>query len=139
MPIAAPPQQVGAASVRVCYDIVHSPTYQVPVLYLSFPGRSLPQPDVVYDLVVPNAQKHQVRDIGVMVGALSMTEHPLTGMPAYFVHPCRTQEAMLAVTGGQTVSSERYLLLWLGVVGPSVSLAVPLALAKRLPGVAGDA
>lgn len=68
--------------------------------------------------------------MGVM-GAMSLTEHPVTGLPAYFVHPCRTQEAMLAVTDGREVSPEKYLVLWLGVIGSSVSLSLPVEVASR--------
>lgn len=113
------------------YDIVHSPSYQVPVLYLTFPGRGLPPPDEVYECLVPAAHKEQVQSVGLM-GALSMTEHPISGLPAYFVHPCRTQDAMLAVTGGKEVTLERYFLLWLGVIGSSVGLSLPVEVARRM-------
>lgn len=118
------------SGMRICYDIVHSPSYQVPVLYLSFPSRSLPPPDEVYERLVPAAQRQQVKAIGIM-GALSMAEHPVTGLPAYFVHPCHTQEAMATVTGGKTVAPDRYLLLWLGIIGSSVSLSMPVEIFQK--------
>lgn len=66
------------------------------------------------------------------MGALSMTDHPVTGMPAYFVHPCRTAEAMDAVTEHRNVTPDGYLLMWLGMVGPSVGLDVPIELAEAM-------
>lgn len=118
----------------VLYDVVHSPSYQVPVLYLTFlhisqPG--LPSPDEVYSLLVPDTHKPQLQTVGVM-GALSMADHPTTGTPSYFVHPCQTQTAMAAVTAGRTMKPEEYLLVWLGLVGQSVGLSVPIGLAQAL-------
>lgn len=53
------------------YHILLSPAYQVPVLYLvlkGFPG--LMSIDVVYQLLVPEAYKAQVRNVGI-IGAVS--------------------------------------------------------------------
>lgn len=47
----------------------------------------------------------------------------------FFIHPCRTAEVMEAVVGRQTVAAYDYLLLWLGALGKSVGLNIPLALA----------
>ena len=121
------------------YDIIHSPSYQVPVLYVTFQqqpldqgrGRSILSPEEVYDLLVPSSRKTQMQAVGVM-GALSTTDHPVAGKPAYFVHPCRTAEAMNAVIGGKDVKPAEYLMMWLGLVGASVGLDVPIELAKTM-------
>ena len=137
----------------VQYDVVYSPSYQVPVLYLTFATASastskskskrsaplpLPSPDEVYDMLVPRGFKGAMRGVGVM-GALSMAEHPIIGVPAYFVHPCRTQEALGPLLlghssreGGGSQRAVDYLLLWFGVVGASVGLSVPVELARLL-------
>jgi ubiquitin-like-conjugating enzyme ATG10 len=130
-------------------DVVYSPSYQVPVLYLTFATAStnksipLPAADEIYEMLVPQGFKAPMRDVGVM-GVLSMAEHPITGMPAYFVHPCRTQEALapLMEEPSHKVGSEpavEYLLLWFGVIGASVGLSVPLNLAKLLAERRGEA
>ncbi|KAI7156946.1 hypothetical protein KC349_g5939 [Hortaea werneckii] len=120
---------------KIHYDIVYSPTYQVPVLYLSFPSTNcspLPPPYEVYDLLVPHPYKAQLQAVGPM-SALSMTgEHPVTGGPAYFVHPCLTQDSMRAVMAGRKVSAAEYLALWVGVVGATVGLSLPVSLAREL-------
>ncbi|KAI7226683.1 hypothetical protein KC330_g8723 [Hortaea werneckii] len=120
---------------KVLYDIVYFPTYQVPVLYLSFPSTNrspLPPPDEVYDLLVPHPYRAQLQAVGPMT-ALSMTgEHPVTGGPAYFVHPCLTQDSMRAVMAGRQVSAVEYLALWIGVVGATVGLSLPVSLAREL-------
>lgn len=128
-----------AHHLLVIYDIVHSPTYQVPVLYVTFmlctsSARSFSSQinlDKVYELLAPGLLRPQMQSIGVM-GALSMTDHPATGAAAYFVHPCRTVEAMDAVTGHEHVSPQKYLLMWIGLVGQSVGLEVPMKLAEAM-------
>lgn len=84
-----------------------------------------------------------MRSVGVM-GALSMAEHPITGIPAYFVHPCRTQEAMSALLENASpkakpCSGTQYLLLWFGVIGASVGLNAPIGVAKLFASGSGDA
>ena len=135
------PQTTGN-SLFIYYDIIHSPFYQVPVLYLTLnqppsqqsgPERPefIPSLDKLYTLLTPASVEPQLRTGGVL-GALSMTDHPTTGLPAYFVHPCRTAEAMVAVIGDRKrdVKPAECLLLWLGLVGRGVGLDVPVALAK---------
>lgn len=117
----------------VNYDIVLSPTYQVPVLYVTFEDtrlglRHLPSPVEVYDLLVPESYRPQIDGIGVM-GALSLTDHPVLGCPAYFMHPCRTAEAMKQVSGGLNLEPEDYLLRWFGLIGQGVGLEIPIELA----------
>lgn len=84
-----------------------------------------------------------MRSVGVM-GALSMAEHPLDGIPAYFVHPCRTQEVLSplldsASSDAKPWSGMQYLLLWFGVIGASVGLSVPIGVAKQFADRSGDA
>lgn len=57
------------------YSIVHSPTYEVPVLYFHF--RDLPSPyspnsiDTVYQLLVPQESRTDIESFGIM-GGISM-------------------------------------------------------------------
>ena len=131
--------QDGGQDLLIIYDIAHSPSYQVPVLYITFKPYSsndtalsiLPSLDEVYDLLSPRSLQAQMQAVGV-VGAVSMTDHPVSGAPAYFVHPCRTAEAMETVTGHKSMSPARYLLLWMGLVGQGVGLDVPTELAEAM-------
>jgi len=50
-------------------------------------------------------------------------------MPCFFVHPCRTAEAMKELIGTRRVSSLQYLQLWTGLVGANVGLNLPKELA----------
>jgi ubiquitin-like-conjugating enzyme ATG10 len=133
-------------------DVAYSPSYQVPVLYLTFAERTtnkpvpLLSPDEVYQVLIPNEFKSAMRSVGVM-GALSMAEHPITGVPAYFVHPCRTQDVMSPlVQSAETSKPEadplkamNYLMLWLGVIGASVGLSVPIRVARLFADSRDDA
>lgn len=51
--------------------------------------------------------------------------NPVSQRPASMVHPCSTPEAMRDVAGGQVVTIDTYLFLWLGLVGNPVGLSVP--------------
>lgn len=59
------------------------------------------------------AQFHQAVKSGNKAW-VSATEHPLTGLPCLFVHPCHTRE-WLGDTGGS-------LMLWLQHFGPAAGL-----------------
>ncbi|KAK5697495.1 hypothetical protein LTR97_007633 [Elasticomyces elasticus] len=128
------PPNSSEQKTTVVYDIVYSPSYRVPVLHITLPH---PPPNSnIHDLLVPASHRAQLQHAGGSLGALSLTDHPITGLPAYFIHPCRTAEGMAAVTksgeiGGRGGPME-YLMRWLGLVGPSVDLAVPLKLAEAL-------
>lgn len=130
-PEALQPEQCAALEETVIvYDIVHSSSYQVPVLYLAVRRTASTKrlsSDELYRLLVPDAFRQQIEAVGVM-GALSMTDHPVASVPVYFVHPCRTQEAMRSLLAGREVTAIEYLLLWLGLVGGSVGLNVPVRL-----------
>jgi ubiquitin-like-conjugating enzyme ATG10 len=56
---------------------------------------------------------------------LLIQHHPITGVPAFFVHPCLLGEAMARFG----CSKETYLMLWLGLVGGCVGLWVPKEMA----------
>jgi len=121
-----------SSGAKVTYDIIHSPSYQVPTLYLTLASTHSPHPptiDALYARLVPASHKPQLQTIGVM-GGLSLTDHPVTGLPVYFIHPCRTAEGIEAVGGvGRDFTAGEYLMLWVGLVGGSVGLNVPVQIA----------
>ena len=115
----------------VTYDLMHSSSYEVPVLYVTVkhPSANRLSAEAMCELLVPPSYRPQVVTVGVM-GAMSMTDHPMSGLPVYFVHPCRTAEAMSTLADDILVGPEKYLLIWLGLMGGSVGLEVPLELAE---------
>ncbi|EQL38824.1 hypothetical protein BDFG_00352 [Blastomyces dermatitidis ATCC 26199] len=125
-----------SSKLQVEYNIMLSPTYQVPILYFflhninnNSSDISAKGPDslldVVYNCLVPAQHRSVLKDVGIM-GGLSIGHHPLSGLPVYFVHPCNTPDALRDVAGNkEVVTTETYLLLWLGLVGNCVGLHVP--------------
>lgn len=98
----------------------------------------------MHEYLVPKQLKSGLRNTGVMGGISMMVmksilssksaanraqNHPITDVPAFFVHPCNTAEAMQDIIGGRSISVEAYLQIWLGLVGGCVGLALPKGLA----------
>lgn len=51
--------------------------------------------------------------------------HPATDLPAYFVHPCNTADAMSEIIQGNQISPQVYLQIWIGLVGSGIGLYLP--------------
>jgi len=62
------------------------------------------------------------------VGGISAAPHPITDVPAFFIHPCQTKEAM----EGLECDIRNYLMAWIGLVGGCVGLWVPSEMAKEV-------
>ncbi|KAJ4352705.1 hypothetical protein N0V95_004030 [Ascochyta clinopodiicola] len=117
------------------YDVVLSPSYRVPVLYFTIvdPLHRYPlTAETLYASVIPPAYKAQAEHGGVL-GGVTVTDHPVTNQPAFFIHPCRTAEAMEASVGGRDMTAFAYLVVWIGALGQCVGLNVPMALAEQTP------
>ncbi|KAF2759406.1 hypothetical protein EJ05DRAFT_344967 [Pseudovirgaria hyperparasitica] len=117
-------------TVRARFTIIRSPTYQVPVLYFDLLDQhSKPVTDIadVYRILVPEIHRCQINSIGV-IGAISMTSHPITDRPTFFVHPCRTAEALSNVVSNRPYRTLDYLMLWFGIVGSTLGLSIPVEL-----------
>lgn len=129
---------------EVVYHIVWSPSYQLPVLYFTFhrlPPNFSPSLETAYDILVPQIHESALRDGGTVMGALSrgvsrpksrgadQQDHPLVGLPYFFIHPCNTASAMRELAKTVPISKENYLALWLGLVGPAVGLYIPSSVA----------
>ncbi|PGH34417.1 hypothetical protein GX50_02785 [[Emmonsia] crescens] len=139
-------QRCRSTKLQVEYNIMLSPTYQVPILYffvhnvINNSNISAKGPegllDIVYNRLVPTQYRSELKDVGIM-GGLSIGHHPLSDLPVYFVHPCNTPDALRDVAGNKevVVTTETYLLLWLGLVGNCVGLHVPseLLIGRRNP------
>lgn len=107
------PASTPKPTITLHNDILLSPTYRVPVLYIT-PNAPLSPQSSLPSLLIPSPYRSQIQHVGVM-GALSMTEHPVSGCPACFLHPCRTEVAMQAVYPAAeegSVEPLEYLCLW---------------------------
>ncbi|KAK9471881.1 uncharacterized protein V1510DRAFT_403701 [Dipodascopsis tothii] len=115
------------AQTEIVYDIVRSPVYQTPALYFTVTvehsdGRSEPITAVERAVaLVGGRHAAAVAAVGVR-GAVSQGEHPATGLPAFFVHPCMTAEALAELATAGPIRLDTYLAAWLGIYGSAVGL-----------------
>ncbi|KAF7877489.1 hypothetical protein EAF04_001166 [Stromatinia cepivora] len=114
----------------VTYEIHLHPTYRMPTLWFMLHHLPMDEPafdiNSVYRYLVPEEYKSQLRAIGVM-GGISAAPHPITDVPAFFIHPCQTKEAMESFD----CPINDYLMAWLGLVGGWVGLWMPHEMAQE--------
>jgi ubiquitin-like-conjugating enzyme ATG10 len=114
----------------VTYEIHLHPTYRVPCLWFSLHDLPLDEPafniDTVFRRLVPDEYKEGLRGLSGL-GGISADHHPITGLPAFFVHPCLVGEGM----AGFQCTRENYLVIWMGLVGGCVGLWVPKEMAVQ--------
>ncbi|KFA63186.1 hypothetical protein S40285_03277 [Stachybotrys chlorohalonatus IBT 40285] len=117
-----------AGNGYVVYEIHLHHTYRVPCLWFTL--HDLPADEAAFDIdtvfrrLVPDGFKESLRGLGD-IGGISKDHHPVTGVPAFFIHPCLLGDAM----SGFRCSKEDYLMIWLGLVGGCVGLWVPKEMA----------
>ena len=125
--LAPPPNQLPV----VKYDILLSPTYHVPTLYLYISDpmhRFPPAMSTLNEHIIEPAYLDQTKDVGVL-GGITITDHPIENRPVFFIHPCRTAEVMKAIADDRKISPFEYLIMWIGAIGKCVGLDVPIELA----------
>lgn len=151
-------------TTTITYDIIYSPTYRVPILYIHKPPPpliTLPDDDNNDDddndndnpdPFLTHLQNSSSSSSAIL---LSLIDHPATGKPVYFIHPCRTQEAIAEILslslssatrrlgrneGGEEEEEERggreggmqWFMAWWGCIGNSAGLSVPMELARMV-------
>ncbi|KAG0650628.1 Ubiquitin-conjugating enzyme ATG10 [Hyphodiscus hymeniophilus] len=113
----------------VTYEIHLHATYRLPTLWFTLHDIPNGEPsldiDSVYRYLVPEQYKSQLREVGV-TGGISAANHPVTDVPAFFIHPCQTKEAMECYN----CPIEEYLMTWVGLVGGCVGLYLPSEMAQ---------
>ncbi|KOS16849.1 Ubiquitin-like-conjugating enzyme ATG10 [Escovopsis weberi] len=122
-------QRMDLAFGQVTYEIHLHPTYRLPCLWFTL--QNLPHGEVAFDIdtvfrrLVPDEYKAGLRRGVGGIGGISADHHPVTGVPAFFVHPCMVGDAI----SGFECSCQDYLMIWLGLVGGCVGLWVPKEMA----------
>ena len=123
-------QQACKIGPVVNYDIILSPTYRVPVLYISIADsqhRFPPTMATLYEHLIPPTFKAQIEAVGV-IGGITITDHAVTNRPVFFIHLCQTAAVMEASVGERNVTADEYLTIWIGALGKCAGLEVPLAI-----------
>ncbi|TVY45111.1 hypothetical protein LOCC1_G002598 [Lachnellula occidentalis] len=112
------------------YEVHLHPTYNMPTLWFTLHDLPMSEPtfdlESVYRYLVPPEYKSRLRAAG-FTGGISAAPHPVTDVPAFFIHPCQTKEAMESFD----CKMANYLMIWLGLVGGCVGLWVPPEMAAE--------
>ncbi|KAI9258331.1 autophagocytosis associated protein [Helicostylum pulchrum] len=95
-------------TIQLEYHIVYSTSYQVPVLYFKacYQDATPLSLQEIFQKTIPSIYHDQV--------IITQTEHPLTGTPFWFIHPCDTQKLM----GIVQFEYLDYIKTWLSFAGP---------------------
>ena len=124
-------------TVHFEYHIVHSVSYEVPVLYFIATydnGKQLPLKEVWRHLLT----RTYISGDTDKWGLVTQIEHPIFGRPYYHIHPCHTAKVMATALScaveemGSCEQRGNYLFTWLSTFGPLVGLMLPLEYAKQL-------
>lgn len=115
------------------FSVVYSETWQAPVLYFHvhndvYRGEPCTRTQIVRHLTKTlDAQNNNVSDSWDFV---SQDEHPVTRLPSFFLHPCRTNERLQHLSNKDNKEEEDpavVLLQWMSLILPSVGLSVSSA------------
>ncbi|KAL7337051.1 hypothetical protein BJY59DRAFT_655225, partial [Rhodotorula toruloides] len=115
--------------------ICYSPSYAVPVLWFEAhkaSGAPLTLSDLRTSTIFhsfPSPSSASLDSASTLLPFLSQSDHPLTTRPAWFLHPCETQNFVTEVLSARDEGEEseeeegrRWLECWLAVVGAVVDL-----------------
>ena len=139
--VDAAPDSVSIATIKTLiewkFSIVYSHIWRVPVLYFQVyasDGCLLTRNEVLSILRKTN---EDVRGEDAEWDFLSQDEHPLSGMPSFFLHPCQTSKRLHLIlgssNGGETHDSQtppsipcpgRVLLSWLSMILPAAGFRI---------------
>lgn len=88
--------------------------------------------DEIYKHLVSREFQNNLRTSPVGIhGSITQGEHPVTGLPCWYLHPCETQRLMQAIQ--IPLSTQNYIKTWLSFVGPAVNCTLPHTLFETQP------
>jgi ubiquitin-like-conjugating enzyme ATG10 len=110
------------------YSIVYSFTWRVPVLYFTVqtPSGSPCPRDEVLSMLPGSLLQQDSWDF------LSYDEHPVTGVPSFFLHPCQTQNVLNILRQDCLTDTKLELLSWLSLIIPSIGYSLPSTLFQEI-------
>jgi ubiquitin-like-conjugating enzyme ATG10 len=98
---------------------VYSDTWRVPVLYLTVQNkRGSPCSRDELLQAIKNGTTDNSWDF------LSAEEHPVTGVPCFFLHPCRTSERLDVLLDTKSIHSGVRLWSWLSMMVPALNMNI---------------
>lgn len=112
------------------FSFLYSDTWMVPVLYFTVKhndGMPFQRSQVLNML---NIDENNVTDIWDF---LSYEEHPVTGEPSFFLHPCQTCERLsLLFQQNNQQATPSSLLSWMTMILPTIGFRIPTRTFLRL-------
>ncbi|KAG2183741.1 hypothetical protein INT43_006752, partial [Umbelopsis isabellina] len=112
-------------TLQIEYHVVYSSSYQVPVLYFNayYSNGSVLTRDELDKFVINPSYREPLKSSTLMQqGSISQQEHPILGLPFYYIHPCDTASLMAQV---DISDINCYIMSWLSFFGPLVGLYLP--------------
>lgn len=110
------------------FSVVYSDTWRVPVLYFTVQdpsGNPLPRDKVVAALPASS----QVQDTWDLV---SYDEHPVSGVPSYFLHPCQTEARLKVLFNNEPENKQLLLLSWMSLILPAIGYNFPSKIFQKV-------
>ncbi|KAG0304383.1 hypothetical protein BGZ98_005591 [Dissophora globulifera] len=124
-------QKVSQDFLSVCYHVVFSPSYQVPVLYFNAyrPDGTAISLEEIYESLVPEDWRNSIRNAGLN-GGISQQDHPILSIPYFYMHPCETVSLLETIFKNTTSTRQSslldsYILTWLSFTGQAIGLTIP--------------
>lgn len=112
------------------FSIIYSHTWSVPVLYfrvLQTDGSALGRQDILQELGISD-EPQCYQDAISSWDFISEEHHPVSGIPAFFLHPCQTSERMDAILHASSRKTDTqhglFLLSWLSLILPAIHFKI---------------
>ena len=110
------------------FSVIYSETWQAPVLYFHVHDLYCGEPCMRTQIVDYLTQLYAPNNVSDNWEFCSQDEHPVTRMPSFFLHPCRTNERLQHLSSASATAQQQdpalLLLQWMSLLLPSVGLAV---------------
>ena len=102
--------------------VVYSETWQTPTLYFRVEDAYRGEPCSRTEVINYLTRMHYRNNVSDTWDFVSQDEHPITGTPCFFLHPCRTNESLnhLAKHDDPAVR----LLQWMSILLPSIGITI---------------
>lgn len=106
--------------IQLEHHIVYSTSYQVPVIYFkaTFSDGTPLSHNEIFQYIIPDTYQDAV---------VSQNDHPILGIPCWYIHPCDTRSLMNTMT----FDPVDYIKVWLSAYGPIVKCSIPTSMFTR--------
>lgn len=93
-------------------------------------GSVLTKDELEEFVINPNYREPLKSSTLMQQGSISQQEHPILGLPFYYIHPCDTASLMSQV---DLSNINYYIMSWLSFFGPLIGLYLPSKISSETP------